>query len=360
MRSLKKTGCTLLICLLAVAVAACGAREPEEQVLYEIAMLSNTGSIEDGSFNQSVWRGIEAFVEEEPVSYKSYLTTEDSTDAFLRTIDEAIDGGAKIIIAAGAAFAEAIYQAQEEYPEISFVLMDGQPEGKDSSDIVVDKNTVAILFAEEQAGFLAGYGAVKEGYRSLGFMGGKELASVKRFGYGFIQGAEKAAEEQGAEIQLRYTYLGTFSRDKEVEQKAADWYEDGTEVIFACAGDAGKSVMKGAEAKSGKVIGVDTDQSQQSETVLISAVKNLDESVGDILRTYYCENEFAGGQTIRLSAENLGIGLSMDSSRMQNFTERDYDEIFRALAEGEITVKGDEVASIKELNAGRVEVKEET
>lgn len=359
MKSLKKTGCVFLICFLIVMASACGAGEPEEQVPYEIAMLSNTGSIEDGSFNQSVWRGIEAFVEEEPVSYKSYLTTEDSTDAFLRTIHEAVEGGAHIIIAAGSTFGEAIFQAQEEYPEISFVLMDGQPQGQDPSDIVVDKNTVAVLFAEEQAGFLAGYGAVKEDYRNLGFMGGKELDSVKRFGYGFIQGAQKAAEEQGAEVQLRYTYTGTFSRNEAVEQKAADWYAGGTEVIFACAGDAGKSVMKAAEAKGGNVIGVDTDQSEQSETVLVSAVKNLDESVGDILRTYYCEDEFAGGQTIRLNAENLGIGLSMASSRMKNFTDRDYDEIFRALAEGEITVKGDDAESIKELDAGRVTVKEE-
>lgn len=131
-------------------------------------------------------------------------------------------------------------------------------------------------------------------------------------------------------------------------------------MIFACAGDAGKSVMKVAEEKGGKVIGVDTDQSNQSETVIVSAVKNLDESVGDILRTYYCENEFAGGQTIRLSAENLGIGLSMASSRMKHFTDRDYDEIFRALSEGEITVKGDEVKSINELNTENVEVKTET
>lgn len=356
MRCLKKTGFALLICLFTAMVVACGAKAEEEQVLYEIAMLSNTGSIEDGSFNQSVWRGIEAFVEEEPVSYKSYLTTEDSTDAFLRTIDEAVEGGAKIIIAAGSTFAEAIYQAQEEYPEISFVLMDGQPQGKEPSDIVVDKNTVAVLFAEEQVGFLAGYGAVKEGYRNLGFMGGKELASVKRFGYGFIQGAQKAAEEQGAKIQLRYTYAGTFARNEAVEQRAADWYAGGTEVIFACAGDAGKSVMKVAEEKGGKVIGVDTDQSEQSETVIVSAVKNLDESVGDILRTYYCENEFAGGQTIRLSAENLGIGLSMASSRMKNFTQRDYDEVFSALAEGKITVKGDGVKSVKALNTSRVKV----
>ncbi|MCI8645653.1 MAG: BMP family ABC transporter substrate-binding protein [Firmicutes bacterium] len=345
--------------VMVVILGACGEKEPEEPILYEIAMLSNTSSVEDGSFNQTVWQGIESFVEEEPVSYKSYMTAEDSTDAFLRTIDEAIDGGAKIIIAAGSTFEGAIYEAQEEHPEISFVLFDGEPKSEESGDTAVGKNTVAVLFAEEQAGFLAGYAAVKEGYRQLGFMGGKELLPVQRFGYGFVQGAQQAAKENGTDVEVRYAYSGTFSRSAEVEEQAASWYSKGTEVIFACAGDAGKSVMKAAEQKGGNVIGVDTDQSSDSETVLCSAVKNLDESVNDILTTYYCENEFAGGQTIRLSAENAGIGLSIESNRLQNFTPRQYDEILRKLSEGKLQVKGDEIKDVRELESQHVQIKME-
>lgn len=363
MMRMKKRRLVSAICLTALiltAFCACGEKEQEEQVPYEIAMLSNTSSVEDGSFNQTVWQGIERFVEEEPVSYKSYMTTEDSTDAFLRTIEEAVEGGAKLVIAAGSTFTGAIYEAQEKYPEISFVLFDGEPTSEASGKTEVGKNTVAVLFAEEQAGYLAGYAAVKEGYRNLGFMGGKELPPVQRFGYGFVQGAQQAAEESGVQATIRYAYTGTFGRSAEVEKKAAKWYSKGTEVIFACAGDAGKSVMKAAERKNGKVIGVDTDQSGDSETVLVSAVKNLDESVSDILATYYGENEFAGGQTIRLSAENAGVGLSMESSRMQNFTSRQYDEIFRKISEGSIQVKGDEVNSISELERNNLQIETES
>lgn len=359
---MKKGTFIFLVCLIAAAaviLGACGEKEQEEPILYEIAMLSNTSSVEDGSFNQTVWQGIESFVEEEPVSYKSYMTAEDSTDAFLRTIDEAIEGGAKIIIAAGSTFEEAIYEAQEEYPEVSFVLLDGEPKSGQSGDTAVGKNTVAVLFAEEQAGFLAGYAAVKEGCRQLGFMGGKELPPVQRFGYGFVQGAQQAAKETGVDAEVRYMYSGTFSRSEEVEQQAARWYAKGTEIIFACAGDAGKSVMKAAERKNGKVIGVDTDQSGDSETVLFSAVKNLDESVGDILTTYYCENEFAGGQTIRLNAENAGIGLCLAEGRLHNFTARQYDEILRQLSEGRIQVKGDEIKDVRELETEHIRIKTE-
>lgn len=362
MANMKKRRLLSAVCLAALMLAllcACGEKEQEEQVPYEIAMLSNTSSVEDGSFNQTVWQGIESFVEEEPVSYKSYMTTEDSTDAFLRTIEEAAEGGAKVVIAAGSTFAGAIYEAQEEYPDISFVLFDGEPASDASGETAVSKNTLAVLFAEEQAGFLAGYAAVKEGYRELGFLGGKELPSVQRFGYGFVQGAQQAAAGSGVRVNIRYAYTGTFSRSPEVEKQASDWYGEGTEVIFACAGDAGKSVMKAAEQKDGKVIGVDTDQSGDSETVLLSAVKNLDESVSDILATYYGEHEFAGGQSIRLSAENAGIGLSMESSRMKNFTSREYDEILRELSEGKLQVKGDEVKSVLELETESVRIQAE-
>lgn len=350
---------TCLLLLTAGILCACGTKEQESPVSYEIAMLSNTNSVEDGSFNQTIWKGIETFVNEEPVSYKSYMTTEDSTDAFLRTIDEAAEEGAKIIVAAGSMFSGAIYQAQEEYPEVSFVLLDAEPQSEESSDTAVRKNTVSVLFAEEEAGFLAGYAAVKEGYRELGFMGGKEIPSVQRFGYGFVQGAHWAAQEDNTEVTVRYVYTGTFYRSAEVEKKAAQWYEKGTETIFACAGDAGKSIMKAAEQKDGKVIGVDTDQSKDSESVVISAVKNLDESVSDILATYYGENEFAGGQTIRLSAENAGIGLSMESSRLQTFTSRQYDEIFQMLSERRIQIKSDEINDVRELATDGIRIKTE-
>ena len=104
-----------------------------------------------------------------------------------------------------------------------------------------------------------------------------------------------------------------------VEELAEDWYSDGTEVIFACAGAAGRSVMRAAEACGGNVIGADVDQSRESETVLVSAVKNIEAAVSDVLWEYYGDQEFAGGQSVLLDAENAGIGLSMESSRMKHF-----------------------------------------
>ncbi len=357
MAEMKKRISLFLAFAMAFLFIACSPQGTVEQVDYEIAMLSNTSGIEDGSFNQAVWKGIEDFVEEEPVSYKHYMTGEDTTSAYLRTIEQASDSGAKFVIAAGADFGNAVYEAQEEHPELSFILVDGQPYSKSPSDAVVEKNTLALLFAEEQAGFLAGYAAVKEGYRKLGFIGGKELSPVQSFGCGFIQGAREAAEEEELQgIAIAYTYADTFQQDEQVEQLANKWYSAGTELIFSCAGGAGRSIIRAAEKTGGKVIGSDTDQSHQSESVVLSAVKNLDESICDILQTYYGENEFAGGQTITLNAENEGIGLSMDTSRMKHFTSREYDEIYRKLAEGKMKVEKDGIEDVQALSDDRVQV----
>lgn len=343
----------------AVLLTACGGPEEtgEEKVPYEIAMVSDTESIEDGAFNEAVWNGIESFVEEEPVSYKYYLAAGDSEKAYLTAIDEAAEGGAKIVIAAGSAFGNVVCQAQEQFKDTRFLLLDGQPLEEDGSAGAIGENTISIMFDEGQAGYLAGYAAVKEGYRNLAFLGGKEQAPIQRFGYGFVQGADAAAAENGiSDVTVRYAYSGTFARSELVEQTAGEWYKTGTEVIFACAGAGGKSVIEAAEAEGGKVIGVDTDQSEVSETVIVSAVKNIEPAVSDVLWEYFGDGEFAGGQKVLLNAKNGGVGLSMESSRMKTFGSKDYNRVFQTLAEETVKLAETLPESAGKLSTKRVEV----
>lgn len=359
MRKKKRLAAAFLLAAAILVLPSCGAPEEtgEEQVPYEIAMVSDTKSIEDGAFNEAVWDGIEAFVEEDPVSYKHYMTTADTTKAYLKAIEEAEKGGAKIVIAAGSAFGNAIEKAQDKYPRLYFLLLDGQPCGEDASPAPCAKNTVSIQFAEEQAGYLAGYAAVKEGYRNLGFVGGKAQPPVQRFGAGYVQGADAAAEELGlSDVKIRYAYLDTFEEDESAEALAGQWYADGTEVIFSCAGAAGKSVMRAAESGGGAVIGADIDQSGESETVLVSAVKNIEAAVSDVLWGLYGDEEFAGGQSLLLEAKNSGIGLSMESSRMKRFGEAEYNEVFQKLSDGSVVVNKEEKKPPKKMSTKRVAV----
>jgi len=287
----------LLAVVLLFGLAACGGgggtqeEETPAAETYEIAMITDIGTIDDKSFNQGTWEGVVAFAEANGKTHKYYKPTEQSTDAYLAAIQLAVEGGAKIIVTPGFLFEEPIYLAQDLYEDVYFVLIDGNPHNADYTEYRTEKNAVGILFAEEQSGYLAGYAAVKDGYTKLGFMGGMAVPAVVRFGYGFVQGAEAAAEEMGiSSIDMKYHYTGNFDATPENQTLAASWYAEGTEVIFACGGAVGNSVMSAAEAAGAKVIGVDVDQSNESETVITSAMKGLGAAVQSVLGDFYNGN----------------------------------------------------------------------
>ena len=309
---------------------------------YELALITDVGTIDDKSFNQGSWEGVVAYAEENNVTHKYYKPAEKSSEAYLASIDLAIKGGAKVIVCPGFLFEEPIYEAQGKYPDTTFILIDGAPHPGDYNISIAD-NTLSIFYAEEQAGYLAGYAAVEEGYTKLGFMGGIAVPAVIRFGYGYIQGADQAAKDLGvADVSVKYTYVGNFDATPENMAKAAAWFNEGVEVIFACGGAVGNSVMKAAETAGCKVIGVDVDQSGESDTVMTSAMKNLQKSVYDALADFYA-GSFPGGQSLVLNASNEGIQLPMESSRFETFNQEMYDEIYTGLADGSIPVENDTV-----------------
>jgi len=116
----------------------------------------------------------------------------------------------------------------------------------------------------------------------------------------------------------------------EAQNQAASWYNNGTEVIFAAGGAVGNSVMAAAEAAGTKVIGVDVDQSGESETVITSAMKGLGTSVYDMIAAYY-NGSFPGGENKVYDAANNGVALAMDTAKFDSFAKADYDTLFAAL-----------------------------
>lgn len=313
---------------------------------YELALITDVGTIDDKSFNQGSWEGLEAYAKENNLTYKYYKPTEKSDEACMTAIDLAVKGGAKAVVCPGFLFEVPIYNVQDKYPDIHFVLIDGEPKSP-QGEVKINDNVLAISYAEEQAGFLAGYATVKDGYKQLGFMGGIAVPAVIRFGYGFIQGADYAAKEMGlnqGDVNIKYTYVGNFDASPENMSKAASWYNEGTEVIFACGGGVGNSVMKAAESGGKKVIGVDVDQSSESETVITSSMKNLQKSVSDALASFY-DGTFAGGTSVILDATTDSVELPMETSRFNTFTKEDYDAIYQKIVDGSVKVEKDTVAA---------------
>lgn len=366
---MKKFLAIVLTLALVLSLVACGgsdtpAEENDAEKTFEIAMITDVGQIDDGSFNQGTWEGIKAYADENNITHKYYKPTEKSGDAYLASIQLAVEGGAKVVVTPGYLFEPPVYKAQELYKDVKFILIDGNPNDGDWSapegpNYRTDENAVGIVFAEEQSGYLAGYAAVVDGYTKLGFMGGMAVPAVVRYGYGFAQGAEAAAKELDlgdGSVDLKYYYTGDFKATPEIQTKASSWYADGTEVIFSCGGPVGDSVMKAAEASEGKVIGVDVDQSGDSETVITSAMKGLASAVQSTLADYY-EGNFPGGQALNLGANEDGVMLPMDTSKFDTFTKDDYDAIYDQLVKGNIVLQKEEVESAEDLDLNCVKVK---
>lgn len=313
----------------------------------DLALITDLGTIDDKSFNQGAWEGVVAYADANGVSHKYYQPLEKSTDAYLDAIDLAVEGGAKVIVTPGFLFEEPVFIAQDLYPEVTFILIDGNPHNADYSEYRTAENAVGITYAEEQVGYLAGYAAVKAGYTKLGYMGGMAVPAVIKYGIGFVQGAEAAAAELGLEsIELNYHYTGGFDATPEAQALASSWYQNsGTEVIFAAGGAVGNSVMAAAEAATDKyVIGVDVDQSVESETVITSAMKGLSASVEAMIAAYY-DGTFPGGQNLVFDASNNGVELPMDTSKLGDFDQAAYDALFAKIAAGEVEISADTEAA---------------
>lgn len=293
-------------------------------------LITDLGTIDDKSFNQGSFEGLKKFADTLGLEAKYLRPAGEGDQNYVQAIEQAIDAGAKIIVTPGFLFETAIGQVQEQHPDVKFIAVDFVP-SKDGQPFVAD-NTVSILYHEEQSGFLAGYAAVKDGYTKLGFMGGIAVPAVVRYGFGFIAGANYAAEEMGIEIDLKYNYTGSFVENPDIQTMASSWYQSGTEVIFSCGGGIAASVLKAAQDNKGQMIGVDVDQKEMGEQVITSAMKNLENSVYEAVKSAVT-GEFRGGEILVLGAKDNGVQISTDFSRFKAFTEEDYKSIFQKIVD---------------------------
>ena len=314
----------------------------------QVALCIDTeASIDDKSFTQDEWRGVVEFSDEYGFTRKYYQAQDASQESLSKSIDLAVKGNARYVIAGAQNFESIMYYAQDKYPDTKFIAVDCPPKSPDGK-IDVHDNVLAISVAEHESGFLAGYAAVMDGYRNLGYIGGMALPPVKKYGYGFLAGADYAAKELGlkkGDVTIKYNYYGAFIASPEVLAMSSSWYQSGTEVIFACGGPLGNSVMKAAEASGKKVIGVDSDQSGESTSVITSAMKNIGGGIKDILSSYENGNAPEGGQIYLMTAKDNGVKLPMETSRFRTFSQEQYDKIFNEIAEGKIDIPDDTAAS---------------
>ena len=349
---MKKIIALLLACVMLVGMlAACGAANEgktnadsiademtSSDGKYQVAFITDVGQLKDKSFNQGTYDGVKLYAAANNKSYKYYQPAngnEATDDDRIDAMKLACENGAEIVVAAGFMQGGALAVAAEAYPDVHFVFIDGWALGME--------NVAAIAFAEHQSGYLAGYATVMEGYTKLGFMGGGggTNAACQRFGYGFLQGAEAAAAEKNVNIEMNYSwaYGASFSASAELQTMATGWYQNGTEVIFACGGSMFNSISAAAAAEDAKVVGVDVDQSPSSATVITSAMKGLaDATVWAITKHY--ENKWTeiGGIATSLGAKENAVGLPVATWSLKNWSVADYQALLAKIVSGEVKV----------------------
>ena len=325
------------------------AAEETATVEGKIAMITDSGDITDESFNQITWETCVAYGEANGIETEYYKPAEDTDEERINSIDLAINEGANVIVMPGYLFGPAIAEEQDLYPDVTFIAVDvtefdvvnlaGESQG-------INDNVYICSFQEEQAGYLAGYAAVKDGYTKLGFLGGIAVPAVIRYGFGYIQGINDAAEELGVDVDVKYYYGGQFYGDDTITARMEGWYADGTEVVFACGGGIYTSAVDAAAEYDGKVIGVDVDQYPIiGDACVTSAMKGLGSAVTTALDAYFTGNWASiGGKSEQLGltqGDYHGLPTDKESWGFKTFTTDEYETVLAGVKDGSIKVSND-------------------
>ena len=368
---MKKFLAMILALVMSLSLVACGGSKEETKPTEEkpteteqpaeetgadfsVAMITDYGDITDQSFNQTTYEACKAYCDANGVDFSYYKPAGDSTAERVAMVEAAVDEGYTVIVMPGYAFGETITQVADEYPDITFIALD-VGEG-DLGNYTLPGNVYCAVYQEELCGYMAGYAAVKLGYTHLGFLGGMAVPAVVRYGYGFVQGADAAATETGADVTMEYVYGNQFWGDADITAYMDNWYQTlGVEVVFACGGGIYSSAAEAAAKVGGKVIGVDVDQAGIIDggygegMTVTSAMKGLAPTVEHMLTEVAAGNFSNYGGKI----ETLGlvsgddpeanyVQIPMESTQWSDsFTQDDYKALVKDMFDGKITVSND-------------------
>jgi len=342
---------------------------------YAVAMITDYGDITDQSFNQTTYEACKAFCEENELEFKYFKPADDSTADRVASVESAIDEGFNVIVMPGYAFGGTIAEVSADYPDVKFIALDvakgdlleaavanaGEeydynPDNWELEDYVDMSNVYCAIYQEELSGYMAGVAAVKLGYKNLGFLGGMAVPAVMRFGYGFVQGAEAAAKELNVDVSIKYAYGNQFYGDADITAAMDTWYQNGTEVVFACGGGIFSSAAEAAVKVGGKVIGVDTDQAAVIDgkygegLTVTSAMKGLYPTTYDTLTDVLVNgnwDKYAGkiatlGLVSGDDVEANYVQLPIESTQWgDGFSQDDYKALVKAMFDGTIKVSND-------------------
>ena len=409
---MKKFLALTLALVMSLSLVACGDKKTddtktdapdqteqpaENEGAYKVAMITDYGDITDQSFNQTTYEACKAFAEDNSIEFSYFKPAGDNTADRVAMIEKAVDEGFNVIVMPGYAFGGAIVEAAPEFPDVKFIALDvaagdlletavakaGEsydytPENWDLSKYVDMSNVYCAVYQEELCGYMAGYAAVKLGYKNLGFLGGMAVPAVVRYGYGFVQGVDAAAADMGlTDVKVNYIYGGQFFGDADITAVMDTWYQGGTEVVFACGGGIYTSAVDAAKKANAKVIGVDVDQAgviakyaagdgadeatiaQYLDLTVTSAMKGLYpatyDTLTDVIVNGNWEKYVGKIETLGLvsgtdpEANYVQIPMGDGTQWSDSFTQDDYKAMVADMFDGKVTVSNDTKKAAKDF-----------
>ncbi len=294
-----------------------------------IGLVTSVGGIEDESFNQSAWEGLQRLEGMGKCTTRFYEGVTDDEE-FESNMQSLIDDNAILCWGIGYDCADLLMDVAKKNPNTSLAIVDY------TYDDIPD-NMTCVVFRAQESSFLVGYiaGYVSETHK-VGFVGGYDNEVIDQFWYGFEAGLAYAANENGADIEATAVYVDSFVDREKGKSLAAELYEDGCDIVYHAAGQSGLGVIEAAKEADRYVIGVDKDQSYLAyDNVLTSALKNVNVAVCDISDAYI-EGDIIGGRSINMGISDGAVGISEDHHL---YPDEVYDAVMKlsdAIAQGDI------------------------
>lgn len=326
------------------ASKAADGDEPEDALQDRGALIAFAAGSAYGLDNgpdAAVWRGVQTFAATFGYAAQSFVTQDETPEACAAVLREAAESGAELVVCRGDAMAGALFEMQRSYPTISYLLLEGEPHSEDYASYETTINTHCVLFAVEQAGYLAGYAAVREGYTALGFVGADSMPETVRYCTGMMQGAEAAAEREGQQVRLEVWLVGSGAADDAVTARMSSWYADGVQLIVPAGGRLVESCIAAAQASGGRVLNAGWDAAALDPSVLSSTLLNYSVVTQRKLYDFFTAGNWGdqASRTERLDASAAAISLPLTGWPFSRFTREDYTELYTGLYDGTLRVE---------------------
>ena len=298
----------------------------------KIEMVTDTGGVNDQSFNQLAWAGLQQLEEEEGWEV-SYMESKQDSDYALN-LDKAVDDEANIVWGIGYAMSEAINTAADQNPDVMFASIEGSNENG-------LENLTAVAFNSQEPSFVVGYIAARMSESGkVGFIGGQESETIQQFEYGYYGGVEYANKEQGTSVTYPGQYAESFTDAAKGKSIAQKMIKDGCDVMFHAAGGVGVGMLEACNDAKVWSIGVDQDQAAlfpEYDTIITSALKKVDVAVVTVSKGLI-DGTQEGGQNLVLGAAEDAVGLAETHDKLPDEIYQAALALFDSIKAGELEV----------------------